>query len=193
MNKFLLDYNLKVRLPIIIFVVLAVFAITYYYSFAERNGIGYSPDQPIAYSHELHAGQMQIDCQYCHTNVEKSAFANVPSTDVCMNCHNFARTDRPEIQKLTQYYKEGKPIPWKRIHRLPEFVYFSHSVHVNKGIDCVNCHGDIARMEKVGQVSSFTMAACLDCHRNPEKRIQDFELIKANIKKGPEYCSACHR
>lgn len=111
MNKFLLDYNLKVRLPIIIFVVLAVFAITYYSSFAERNGIGYSPDQPIAYSHELHAGQMQIDCQYCHTNVEKSAFANVPSTDVCMNCHNFARTDRPEIQKLTQYYKEGKPIP----------------------------------------------------------------------------------
>jgi hypothetical protein len=193
MKRFLLDYNLKVRLPIILFTAAAVFTITYYTSFAERNGIGYQPDQPIAYSHKLHAGDMQIDCKYCHTNVEKSTFANVPSVDVCMNCHTLARKDRPEIQKLTQYYEEGKPIPWKRIHRVPEFVYFNHSVHVNKGIDCVNCHGDVKNMEKIAQVNSFTMAACLDCHRNPQNNIAEFQLIKDNLKKGPQYCSACHR
>lgn len=193
MKKLLLDYNLKVRVPIVIFVAISVFAITYYASFAERNGIGYSPEQPINYSHKLHAGDMQIDCKYCHSGVDKSSFANVPSTETCMNCHSLARTDRPEIQKLRQYYEEGKPIPWKRIHRVPEFVYFNHSSHVNKGIDCKNCHGDIAKMEVVGQVNSFTMGACLDCHRNPEKKIAEFELIKDNLKKGPEYCNACHR
>jgi hypothetical protein len=166
--------------------------ITYYASFAERNGVGYSPDQPINFSHKIHAGDMQIDCKYCHSDVDKSSFANVPSTDVCMNCHSLARTDRPEIQKLTQYYKEGKPLEWERVHRVPDFVYFNHSSHVNKGIDCANCHGDVQNMDKIAQVSSFTMGACLDCHRNPEK-IKDFEKIKNSLNRGPEYCSACHR
>ena len=192
MKKFLLDYNLKVRVPVTIFVITAVFAITYYASYAERNGIGYSPQQPIAYSHKLHAGTMQIDCKYCHTGVEKSRVASIPSVDICMNCHTMARTDRPEIQKLKAFFDEGKPIPWKRIHRLPEFAYFSHAAHVTKGIDCINCHGDIKQMDVVGQVNSFTMGACLDCHRNPEIRIQNFQNI-SNLKKGPENCSACHR
>lgn len=192
MRKFLLDYNLKVRLPILIFVVLAVFVITYYASFAERNGIGYSPDQPVNFSHKIHAGDMQIDCKYCHSDVDKSSFANVPSTETCMNCHSLARTDKPEIQKLTQYFKEGRPLEWERVHRVPDFVYFNHSSHVNKGIDCANCHGDVQNMDKIAQVSSFTMGACLDCHRNPEQ-IKDFEKIKNSLNKGPEYCSACHR
>ncbi len=193
MKKLLLDYNLKVRVPIVIFVALSVFAITYYASFAERNGIGYTPEQPINFPHDIHAGDMQIDCQYCHSSVDKSPFANIPSVESCMNCHSLARTDSPEIQKLTQYYQEGKPIPWKRIHRVPEFVYFNHSSHVNKGIDCANCHGDVKKMKTVGQVNSFTMAACLDCHRNPDKKIMEFEQIKADLKRGPEECSACHR
>ena len=193
MNKFLLDYNLKVRLPIVIFVILSVFAITYYVSYAERNGIGYQPEQPIKYSHKLHAGDLQIDCKYCHSGVENSRVANIPSPDVCMNCHTIARKDKPEIQKLTKYYEEKRPIQWKRIHRVPEFVYFNHSAHVNKDIDCINCHGDIAKMEVVGQVNSFTMRSCLDCHRNPEKNIKDFQKLTTGIKNGPEYCSACHR
>ncbi len=193
MNKFLLDYNLKVRLPVIIFVILSVFAITYYVSYAERNGIGYQPEQPIKYSHKLHAGELQIDCKYCHSGVENSRVANIPSPGVCMNCHTIARKDKPEIQKLTKYYEENKPIQWKRVHKVPEFVYFNHSAHVNKGIDCINCHGDIAKMEVVGQVNSFTMRSCLDCHRNPEKNIKDFEKLTTGIKNGPEYCSACHR
>ena len=193
MNKHLLDYNLKVRLPVIAFVVIAVFAITYYASYAERNSIGYTPDQPVKFSHKLHAGSMQIDCKYCHTGVDKSRNASIPSVDICMNCHTLARTDKPEIQKLTSFYKENKPLEWKRVHKVPQFVYFNHSAHVNKNIDCVNCHGDVKAMEVVGQANSFTMGACLSCHRQPEKKISNFEEIKANLKKGPENCSACHR
>ena len=192
MKKFLLDYSIKVRVPLIIFVAVLSFTVTFYASYAERNGIGYAPEQPIAFSHYLHAGNMQIDCKYCHTGVEKSRVASIPSVDICMNCHSLARKDKPEIIKLTQYLQDNKPIPWKRVHKVPDFVYFSHAVHVDKGIDCINCHGDIKKMEIVGQVHSFTMGACLDCHRNPENNIQNFQNLQ-NIKKGPEYCAACHR
>jgi hypothetical protein len=193
MNKHLLDYNLKVRLPIITFVVLAVFAITYYASYAERNSIGYTPEQPIKFSHKLHAGSMQIDCKYCHSGVDKSRSAGIPSVDVCMNCHSLARKDRPDIIKLTEHYEKNIPLEWKRIHKVPQFVYFNHSSHVNKKIDCVNCHGDVKQMEIVGQTNSFTMGACLTCHRKPETKILNYEEIKNDIKKGPEYCAACHR
>ena len=148
MKNFLLDYNLKVRLPVLIFVVLTVFAVTYYASYAERNGVGYTPAQPILYSHKLHAGDLKIDCRYCHSDVDKSRHANVPSAKVCMNCHSIARKDKPEIIKLTDYYTRGVPIEWKRVHKVPDFAYFNHSVHVNKGIDCSNCHGNIAEMER---------------------------------------------
>lgn len=195
MKNFLLDYNLKVRLPILIFVVLAVFVITYYVSYAERMGVGYQPVQPILYSHKLHAGDLKIDCRYCHSDVEKSRQANIPSAKVCMNCHTQARTDRPEIQKLTEYYNKGIPIEWVRVHRVPDFAYFNHSVHVNKGIDCSNCHGDVAGMEVIEQVKDFSMRACLDCHRNPQTTITNIVPGKeaANINNGPTNCSSCHR
>lgn len=195
MKNFLLDYNLKVRLPILVFVVLTVFVITYYASYAERQGVGYMPPQPIAYSHKLHAGDLKIDCRYCHSDVEKSRQANIPSASVCMNCHTQARTDRPEIIKLTEYYNKGIPIEWKRVHRVPDFAYFNHSVHVNKGIDCSNCHGNIAEMEVVEQVKDFSMRACLDCHRNPQQTIKNISVGKEDLKinNGPTNCSACHR
>ncbi len=188
MNSFI-DYLLRIRLPIVIFVAIASFAVTFYVSRAERDGVGYAPDQPINFSHKLHAGTMKIDCQYCHTGVEKTRFASIPAAAVCMNCHTQARTDRPEIIKLTEYYKSGKPIPWKRIHRTAEYAYFNHSVHVSAGIDCASCHGDVANMEKVSQVKPFTMGACLDCHRNPEQKLPYLK----NVKKGPVHCWACHR
>jgi len=173
----------------VIFVALASFAVTFYVSRAERDGVGYAPDQPINFSHKLHAGTMKIDCQYCHTGVEKTRFASIPAAAVCMNCHTQARTDRTEIIKLTEYYKSGKPIPWKRIHRTAEYAYFNHSVHVSAGIECASCHGDVANMEKVSQVKPFNMGACLDCHRNPEQKLPYLK----NVKKGPEHCWACHR
>jgi hypothetical protein len=189
MNKSLLDHILRVRLPITLFIVIASFSLTYFASRAERDGIGYTPQQPINYSHKLHAGDMQIDCQYCHTAVEKSRHATIPQVATCMNCHTVARADRPEIIKLTGYYNEGKPIPWKRIHKVPDFAFFNHSVHVNRGIDCIHCHGDIRQMEVVGQMNSFTMASCLNCHINAHEKLPELK----NINQGPDHCWACHR
>jgi hypothetical protein len=191
MKKFLLDYGIKVRLPIILFVVIVSFAVTYYVSYAERNGIGYAPVQPVKYSHKLHAGDMKIDCQYCHVGVEKSRFASVPAVNICMGCHAIARKDTAEVQKLAWYYNNSFPIPWKRIHKVPDFAYFNHSVHINKGIACESCHGDIKSMEVVGQANSFTMGACLNCHRNPHERLPNAKEI--NAQTGPDNCSACHR
>ncbi|MDZ7763429.1 MAG: cytochrome c3 family protein [Melioribacteraceae bacterium] len=152
MKKTLLDYTLKIRLPLTLFVIASTFVITFYASRAERDSIGYEPEQPIAFSHRLHAGLMEIDCQYCHTGVEKGRYATVPSVDICMNCHSVSRKNKPEIIKLTEYYESGKPLPWKRIHKVPEYAYFNHSVHVNTGIECETCHGDLTQMEVVKQV-----------------------------------------
>ena len=190
MKKRLLDYNLKIRLPIIVFVMIAAFAITYYVARPERDGIGYGPEQPIEFSHQLHAGKMEIDCQYCHTDVAKSRHASIPSANVCMNCHSVARKDKEEIIKLTEYYEQGEPIPWKRIHKVPDYVYFDHSRHVNVGIECETCHYDIQRMEVVRQIESFTMGACLDCHRDPASKQPD---LKGKLDPGPTNCNTCHR
>lgn len=189
MSNSFLDYVLRIRLPITIFVIVSAFAITYFVSRAERDGVGFQPVQPINYSHELHAGQMKIDCQYCHVGVEKGRHALVPSASLCMNCHTVARKDKPEIIKLTEYYKKGNPIPWKRIHKVPDYAYFNHSVHVNKGIECQKCHGPIEQMDKVLQANSWTMSACLDCHRNAHAKLPELK----NIKNGPENCWTCHR
>ncbi|PID59711.1 MAG: cytochrome C [Ignavibacteriae bacterium] len=189
MKKAFLDYVLKVRLPLTLFVVVLSFIVTFYFSRPERDGIGYQPEQPIAYSHKLHAGQMKIDCQYCHTGVTKGRHALVPSANICMNCHTLARNDKAEIIKLAKYYENKEPIPWKRIHKVPEYAYFNHSVHVNKGIECETCHGNIADMEVVKQMKSWTMTACLECHREPEK----FLPYLKDVKKGPTNCAACHR
>jgi hypothetical protein len=192
MKKTVLDHALKVRLPITIVVILISFALTFYLSRAERDGVGYSPEQPIKYSHKLHAGTLKIDCKYCHNAVDKSRHAMVPSASTCMNCHQIARKDKPEIVKLKKYYDEGKPIPWKRIHKVPEYAYFNHSAHVNKNIDCISCHGDVAKMEVVEQVHAFTMGKCLECHREPAQKMPYIKDV-ASIKKGPEDCGSCHR
>jgi len=189
MKNSLLDYILRVRLPITLFVVITSFTITYFASRTERDGIGYKPDQPINFSHKLHAGTMKIDCQYCHTGVEKSRHASIPPAATCMNCHKTARKDRPEIIKLAKFYNEGVSIPWKRIHKVPDYAYFNHSVHVNKGIECRQCHGNVEQMDKVAQMNSFTMGSCLNCHRTIHEKLPELK----NINKGPENCYACHR
>lgn len=189
MTNSAIDYLLRIRLPLTLFVAVISFAVTYFASRAERDGIGYTPEQPVNFSHQIHAGKLNIDCQYCHISVEKSRHATVPAVSICMNCHSVAKKDQPEIIKLTDYYKTGKALEWKRIHKVPDYAYFNHSVHVNKGIDCTSCHGDIAQMDKVGQMNSFTMGACLDCHRNPHEKMPYLK----EVKNGPDNCWACHR
>jgi len=189
MKKSLLDYTLKIRVPIILLVGVVAFVATYYLSRAEREGVGYAPAQPIAFSHRLHAGSMRIDCKYCHEAATSSPHAGIPAVSVCMNCHTVARKAQPEIITLTKFYEEGSALPWKRVHRVPDYAYFNHSAHVNRGIDCANCHGKVETMEAVEQVSQFTMGACLDCHRNAPTRLAGVP----NIKRGPEMCGSCHR
>lgn len=136
---------------------------------------GYAPEQPIAYSHALHAGTLEIACQYCHTGVEIGKSANIPSANICMNCHTHIQNMEgeegvsPEIQKIYDAVDNNKPIEWVRVHNLPDLAYFNHSQHVKVGgVECQTCHGPIQEMEVVGQHSSLTMGWCIDCHRQTE-------------------------
>lgn len=135
---------------------------------------GYAPTQPIPFSHKLHAGQYEIDCKYCHTGVEKGKSANIPSANICMNCHNAIKTTSPIIQKIYEYIERDEPIQWVRVHNLPDLAYFNHQQHVKvAGIECENCHGNIKEMEVVQQVSLLTMGWCIDCHRKTEVNAKD--------------------
>jgi hypothetical protein len=197
MKKSMLDYIIKVRLPIIVFVIVLAFTTTYFATSKTRLGVGYQPEQPIDYSHQLHAGDLGIDCQYCHIGADKGRKAVVPAVDVCMNCHTYAQKDQPEIKKLAAYFAANEPVPWVRVHKMPDHVYFSHSAHVNAGIDCSNCHGPIEKMVVVEQVKPFSMGDCLACHREPHNSVEKLRGdIIANINElrvGPENCSGCHR
>jgi cytochrome c2 len=130
---------------------------------------GYAPKQPIAYSHKLHAGQYKIDCNYCHTGVNKGKSATIPAANICMNCHGVIKKESPEIQKIYAAIENNQPIEWIRVHNLPDLAYFNHAQHVNVGnIQCQTCHGEIEKMEVVEQRSSLTMGWCIDCHRRTE-------------------------
>jgi hypothetical protein len=133
---------------------------------------GYAPDQPVPYSHALHAGQLGLDCRSCHTSVEHGAHANVPPTQTCMNCHSKILVTSPKLEPVRQSYATGKPIEWVKIHDLPDYAYFNHSAHITRGIGCVSCHGRIDTMEVVSQVKPLSMGWCVDCHRNPEKNLR---------------------
>jgi cytochrome c553 len=135
---------------------------------------GYAPKQPIAYSHKLHAGQYQIDCNYCHTTVTKSKTASIPSLNICMNCHGVIKTASPQIQKIYTAIEQNKPVEWVRVHNLPDFAYFNHAQHVNVGqVACQTCHGEIQNMEVVQHIAPLTMGWCIDCHRKTEVAGQD--------------------
>jgi len=130
---------------------------------------GYAPEQPIKFSHKLHAGEYQINCNYCHTGVYEGKGANVPSANICMNCHNAIKRESPEIQKIYRALENNEPIQWVRVHNLPDLAYFNHSQHTNVGgLECKNCHGEIEKMEVVEQRSSLTMGWCIDCHRETD-------------------------
>ena len=152
-------------------------------------------EQPIAYSHKLHAGTLQISCEYCHSSARRSAHAGVPATSVCMNCHQLIdTTDRPELQKLVGYYERGEVIPWVKVHDLPDFVYFTHKRHVRAGVACQECHGEVQADHTVARrVSPLTMGWCLNCHETHPSIDENYgaeaELRRAEIKD----CWNCHK
>src|SRR5918998_6479108 len=125
--------------------------------------------QPVQFSHKHHTGDDGIDCRYCHTSVETSNSAGLPPTQTCMNCHQQIWSDSPYLEIVRQSYRENKPIQWERVHDLPDYVYFNHSIHVNKGVGCATCHGQIDDMPAVHQVNTLQMEWCLSCHREPER------------------------
>jgi hypothetical protein len=168
--------------------------------------------QPVQFSHQHHVGGMGLDCRYCHTSVEKSAAAGIPPTQTCMNCHSQIWSTSPELEPVRESFRSGKSLEWVRVHDLPEFAYFDHSAHVNKGMGCTTCHGRIDRMPLVWQEKSLQMEWCLECHRAPEKFVRpQHEVFNAAYEPPPdqlelgrklvqEYglkprtsCSTCHR
>ena len=168
---------------------------------------GYAPKQPIAYSHKLHAGQYKIDCNYCHTGVNKGKSATIPAANICMNCHGVIKKESPEIQKIYAAIENNQPIEWIRVHNLPDLAYFNHAQHVNVGnVQCQSCHGEIQKMEVVEQRSSLTMGWCIDCHRKTEVNTKDNayydKLVALHRKESKEplkvanigglECSKCH-
>lgn len=173
------------------------------------NQQGYEPNQPIAYSHRLHAGELGIDCQYCHTGAERSRYAGVPATSTCMNCHKFitatwgaiqeedkrATAEKrapevvtsPEIDKLRQFAESNTPIPWNRVHRIPDFAYFDHRPHVNAGVACQTCHGPVETMDKVRQFETLSMGWCVNCHRDANLHGVEGKSVHAATD-----CTTCH-
>lgn len=170
------------RLPLMALIGGAILGVTavagsWYYLTPEYSRVGYQPTQPVAFSHAIHAGQLGLDCRYCHSAVDQAAHSNVPPTSTCMNCHLQVKSTSPKLELVRESYETGKPIPWVRVHQTPDYVYFNHSVHVNRGISCVECHGRIDQMEEVYHAKSFSMSFCLECHRNPEKHIRPVEQV----------------
>lgn len=134
-------------------------------------------EQPVQFSHKHHVGDDGIDCRYCHTSVEEGAFAGVPPTHTCMTCHSQIWTNSPLLEPVRESFRTGQPIRWQRVHDLPDFVYFNHSIHVKKGIGCESCHGRVDQMPLTWKEKDLTMAWCLDCHRNPEANLRPRERV----------------
>ena len=197
----------------------SVTAGVWYYFSPKYTRVGYSPIQPVGFPHSVHVDQLGLDCRYCHSAVEKSWYSNVPASSTCMNCHNQVLKDDPKLTLVRESAATGQPIPWVQIHKVPDYVYFNHSVHVNRGVSCVKCHGQINHMDEVHHAKPLSMTFCLDCHRDPGANLRPPDKItdldwqwdkdpkvaaekqKVNGQKfahdwkvnASQNCSACHR
>jgi hypothetical protein len=208
----------RLPLQIIIFLVVLggiVTAATTYYATPKYTRVGYAPIQPVPFSHALHAGELGVDCRFCHSTVEEAGHAAVPSTQTCMNCHSAVKTDSQLLAPVRASYESGDALEWVRVHQVPDYVYFNHSVHVNRGVSCVECHGRVDEMEVVTHSKSLSMGFCLDCHRDPAASLRDPQLVTqldwehSEGKQGqrvdgekfvhdwnvnpPQSCTGCHR
>ena len=189
------------------------------YCTPKNTRVGYEPVQPVPFSHKIHAGQLGMDCRYCHTGVSKSWFSNIPAASTCMNCHNQVLKDDPRLALVRESATNNTTIPWVQVHIVPDYVYFNHAVHVARGFSCVECHGRVDQMDEVYHDKPLSMSFCLDCHRDPAAYIRPTDevynlgwewstnavmaarLQETNGKKfvhdwkvqSLQSCSACHR
>jgi hypothetical protein len=185
-----------------------------YFTLPVNIDTGYRPEQPVPYSHKLHAGNVGMDCYYCHNTVTKSGHAAIPATETCMNCHTRVKTDSALLAPIRKSYATGEPVKWVKIHSLPDYAYFNHSAHLSAGVSCVSCHGRVDQMVEVTQVKPLNMAWCLECHRNPAPNLRPtefvtkldweppagktateigMEIVKAKGINPPVNCGGCHR
>ena len=165
----------KAPLQVVIALLIVIGTITAgatYYLTPKYSRVGYQPVQPVPFEHSLHVGELGLDCRYCHNQVEKSGHSNVPATSTCMNCHNQVQVLSEKLEPVRDSFASGESIPWVQVHKVPDYVYFNHSVHVNRGISCFECHGQVNEMDEVRHEKSFSMGFCLECHRNPEEKLR---------------------
>jgi Cytochrome c7 and related cytochrome c len=156
----------------VLFLGLAGWALAVFVRSAYATNVGIARQQPVPFSHQHHVNELGIDCRYCHTSVEDSHFAGVPPTKTCMNCHNQIWVGSQMLAPVRESYKSGNSLQWNRVHKLGEYCYFNHSIHVKKGIGCVSCHGRVDQMTLTWANATLLMEWCLDCHRNPEKNVR---------------------
>lgn len=191
---------------------LYLIGLVWYGASPKTVAVGYQPEQPVPYSHALHAGELGLDCRYCHNTVEHAAMAAIPPTETCMNCHQRVRTTSPKLEPVRQSAATGQSVEWIKVHDLPDYAYFNHSAHVTRGIGCVSCHGRVDQMVEVHQEKPLSMAWCVECHRAPEAHLRPPAEVtnmrwqppedqlafgmklreQANINP-PTDCSTCHR
>jgi hypothetical protein len=178
------------------------------------NRVNIALDQPVPFSHKHHVTGLGIDCRYCHTSVEHGAFAGIPPTETCMTCHSQIWTEAPNLEPVRASWRENKPIEWNKVHDLPDFVYFDHSIHLAKGVGCQTCHGQVDQMPLMWKVNSLNMEWCIECHKNPEKFVRPKEQVFSMTYRTPKNqeelgaqlvadyniqtqqllnCSVCHR
>jgi hypothetical protein len=194
----------------VILVLVATLAAINRSSYVTEAGVARS--QPVQFSHKHHVSDDGIDCRYCHTSVEESSFAGIPSTKICMNCHTQIWPESPILEPVRESFRTGKSLQWTRVHNLPGFAYFDHSIHVHKGVGCVTCHGRVDQMPLMWRENTLYMEWCLECHRNPERFVRPREQVFSMDWQPPvdqimlgqklvqEYkiesltsCSVCHR
>lgn len=188
-------------------VLVVIVFLFWYYASPKNLQVGYAPLQPVAYSHRLHAGELGIDCRYCHANIERSAHAMIPATQTCMGCHSLVKTESPKLQVIRDSWKTGDPVEWVKVYKLPEHAYFNHSAHLAAGVGCSTCHGRIDQMDIVRLDKPISMGWCLECHRDPTKNLRPKDQI-TNMNWQPDMapagwqppkvnpptnCSGCHR
>jgi hypothetical protein len=190
---------------------LLTIGVIWYYFSPEYTDVGYQPVQPVPYSHEQHVNQFGMDCRYCHSYVEEAAHSNIPSTQTCMNCHHQIKTESLKLLPVRESWATGDPVPWIKVHHLPDYAHFNHSVHVKIGVGCETCHGRIDQMEIVTQQEPLSMGWCLSCHRAPEENLRPPEevttmgwvpaddQVEKNLQRieaegiyPPTECSGCH-
>ena len=205
--------KLGIYIVIVVFlIVVGITAFFTYYGSPEYREMGFQPNQPVPYSHKLHAGDLGMDCRYCHYDIELSPVANIPATQICMNCHRMIGLDKPSLDLVRSSWSDTIAIRWVRVHQLPDFVFFNHASHLRAGVGCYSCHGDVRAMIQVIQARPLNMKWCLDCHRNPQMNLrpqseltnmhwnppQDQIAIATKMMADknlnpPTECSGCHR